>query len=204
MSAKDGDLTKTGEAGKTETGLWVFGYGSLMWRPGFPHLEAVPARLEGYHRQLCVFSSKHRGTHSHPGLVMGLVPGGACLGRAFRIASADRTRVLAYLDDREDGYPYGRRPVTVVLLEDGARVRASIQAETFLPVTSDPRFAGEIDIAEAARYVRQGEGVSGACSAYLAAAIGHLREMGIRDDRLEALYARVIADADGDGDGVSP
>ena len=64
--------------------LWVFGYGSLKWRPGFDFAEQAPARLMGAHRALCVYSVVHRGTHAEPGLVLGLDKGGACRGVVFR------------------------------------------------------------------------------------------------------------------------
>ena len=65
--------------------LWVFGYGSLIWRPGFDYVERLPALLKGAHRALCVFSHSHRGTPDMPGLVLGLDHGGACRGVAFRV-----------------------------------------------------------------------------------------------------------------------
>src|SRR5215469_4449876 len=68
--------------------LWIFGYGSLMWNPGFPHAEAQPALLHGFHRAFCVYSSRYRGTPERPGLVLGLDRGGACKGVAFRVPSA--------------------------------------------------------------------------------------------------------------------
>src|SRR5271168_675067 len=81
--------------------LWVFGYGSLMWRPGFEHLERVPARLTGLHRGLCVYSFVHRGTPEKPGLVLGLDLGGACRGIAYRVAAERRQATLEYLRGRE-------------------------------------------------------------------------------------------------------
>src|SRR5262245_2338593 len=81
--------------------LWVFGYGSLMWRPGFPYLERHPARLIGLHRALCVYSYVHRGTPEKPGLVLGLDRGGACRGIAYRVAAAERDGTLSYLRERE-------------------------------------------------------------------------------------------------------
>src|SRR6202166_5116698 len=70
--------------------LWVFGYGSLMWRPGFDFIEQVPARLIGEHRALCVSSFDHRGTPENPGLVLGLDRGGVCRRIAFRVDDAHR------------------------------------------------------------------------------------------------------------------
>src|ERR1700743_747801 len=81
--------------------LWVFGYGSLMWRPGFEFLEQTSARLIGEHRALCVYSFDHRGTPEKPGLVLGLDRGGACRGIAFRVAAKRRDEVIGYLRERE-------------------------------------------------------------------------------------------------------
>src|SRR5215469_2857398 len=85
----------------TDGDLWVFGYGSLIWNPGFPFLEQVPGRLIGEHRALCVYSWVHRGTPEKPGLVLGLDRGGACQGIAFRVASENRKATVAYLRARE-------------------------------------------------------------------------------------------------------
>src|ERR1700728_4300032 len=89
------------EAELSEADLWVFGYGSLMWRPGFEFVEQVPARLIGEHRALCVYSFDHRGTPEKPGLVLGLDRGGACRGVAFRVAAARRGDTIDYLRSRE-------------------------------------------------------------------------------------------------------
>src|SRR2546423_13816879 len=81
--------------------LWVFAYGSLIWRPGFTHAERLPARLIGAHRALCVYSFVHRGTPERPGLVLGLDHGGACRGIAYLVSAADRASTVAYLRRRE-------------------------------------------------------------------------------------------------------
>ena len=75
--------------------LWVFGYGSLLWRPGFAFQEKQPARVTGLHRSLCVYSFVHRGTPEKPGLVLGLDRGGACRGIAFRVAAKNRAATVA-------------------------------------------------------------------------------------------------------------
>src|SRR5262249_48499647 len=81
--------------------LWVFAYGSLMWRPDFPFAERIEARLVGAHRALCVYSFVHRGTPERPGLVLGLDRGGTCRGIAYRVTAADRSNTIAYLRARE-------------------------------------------------------------------------------------------------------
>ncbi|TIT65075.1 MAG: gamma-glutamylcyclotransferase, partial [Mesorhizobium sp.] len=81
--------------------FWVFGYGSLIWRPGFAHVETRRARLHGYRRSLCVYSFVHRGTRQRPGLVLGLDHGGSCVGLAFRVPGELRDEVIAYLRERE-------------------------------------------------------------------------------------------------------
>src|SRR6201989_3424360 len=103
--------------------LWVFGYGSLMWRPDFEFVERVPARLIGEHRALCVYSFVHRGTPEKPGLVLGLDRGGACRGVAFRVAERNRADTIAYLRAREQVTSVYREVVRSVWLENEARQR---------------------------------------------------------------------------------
>ena len=102
--------------------LWVFGYGSLIWRPGFEYLERAPARMIGLHRSLCVYSFVHRGTPERPGLVLGIDQGGACRGVAYRVAAAKRADTLAYLRAREQ--------VTAVYRETDAHGLARRQARS--------------------------------------------------------------------------
>lgn len=172
--------------------LWVFGYGSLMWRPGFPHCERHVASLHGYHRALCVFSHVHRGTPEAPGLVLGLDRGGRCRGVAFRVAAADAPATLAYLREREQ--------VTAVYLERRVRARLDdgriVPAVTYVVDRGHPQYAGPLPADELLRLVRQGIGVSGANPDYVRATHEHLIEMGVSDPILAAVAAGLAASAD--------
>ncbi len=172
---------------RDDTGdIWVFGYGSLMWRPGFAHRAAAPALLRGYHRAFCVTSYRHRGTRERPGLVLGLDRGGSCRGRAFRVAAADASAVLDYLDERElIDYPYRR--ASVPIRAAGRRVAAL----TYLVDVTDAQYAGRLAPERAAEIIRGAHGISGANSDYLRDLIAHLDELGIPDGPLHAL-ARLV------------
>ncbi len=103
---------------------WVFGYGSLMWRPGFEYLEARPATVHGYHRAFCVYSWTYRGSRESPGLVLGLDRGGSCVGRAYAVPAARMDEVRRYLHDREMEYDVYRQVACQARLADGRRVAA--------------------------------------------------------------------------------
>src|SRR5580704_17394093 len=144
-----------------ETGeLWVFGYGSLMWRPGFAYLERVSARVIGLHRALCVFSFVHRGTPERPGLVLGLDRGGMCRGVAFRVAAAGRAETVEYLRGREQVTTVYLETMRQIELEDAARRR--VRALCYIVDRSHVQYAGRLTLAESLHHVRQGHGKSGA------------------------------------------
>lgn len=169
--------------------LWVFGYGSLMWRPDFPYLEKHPARVSGLHRSLCVYSFVHRGTPEHPGLVLGLDRGGACRGIAFRVAAADRAATIRYLREREQVtsvYVEAMRGVWL-MAEPQRRVRAL----TYVVDRGHPQYAGRLTPDERLHHIRQGHGRSGANRDYVLATVGTLEALGCRDAELHALAARL-------------
>ncbi len=170
---------------------WAFGYGSLMWNPGFAHAAFVTARLDGWHRALCVYSWHYRGTHAAPGLVLGLAEGGECTGRAIGVPLADEAAMLAYLDEREQtNYVYERTRLPVTL-GTGERV----EAWTYIARTDHPQFAGDLPEDEIVRHVLQGVGVGGPCVDYVRNTMAHLVEIGIADARLEAVVRRLDAAA---------
>ncbi|MCX8102243.1 MAG: gamma-glutamylcyclotransferase [Geminicoccaceae bacterium] len=172
--------------------VWIFGYGSLMWRPDFPFRRSAPARLEGWHRALCIRSEHWRGTPERPGCVLGLAPGGSCVGRAFAIAPEEEALILEAVDRRENvrGYLYERRRVPITLLDTGALV----PAWTYLARTEDPRFERDLPRAELLARLRTAEGLGGSNLDYLRETVAHLRELGIREPELEALLAEALAE----------
>lgn len=166
---------------------WVFGYGSLMWRPGFPFAERRAAILHGRRRAFCIYSVHHRGTYERPGLVLGLAPGGACRGAAYRVAEADWAEVHAYLMEREqptETYIEARRTVR---LDDGRRV----EALCFLSDVQHPQWAGALSLARQAELIAGATGLSGKNTDYLRDLVEHLREMGVRDAAMERLLSLV-------------
>jgi cation transport protein ChaC len=162
---------------------WVFGYGSLIWNPGFRHRSTQHARLIGAHRQLCIYSHRHRGTVERPGLVFGLVPGGSCRGMAFEVDAADWAESSAYLREREaDGGVY-REAVRPVRLADGRRVSAL----TFLVDLRHAQYAGPLAPAAQFDLVRAAHGQSGPNADYVRNTARHLADLGMEDARLAPL-----------------
>lgn len=168
--------------------LWIFAYGSLMWRPGFPYAEAQPALLRGYHRSFCLYSHRYRGTPDKPGLVLGLDTGGACRGIAYRIAARNAGRVMAYLWRREMPMRvYACREVKIVV---GGR---AVRACAFVVRRDHPQYAPDLSVARTVELVCQGHGMRGPCHAYLENTVRHLDQLGIPDRRLHAILKRVEA-----------
>jgi glutathione-specific gamma-glutamylcyclotransferase len=173
----------------SEGNLWVFAYGSLMWRPGFPHLERVEARLVGAHRALCVYSFVHRGTPERPGLVLGLDYGGACRGIAYLVSAADRATTVAYLRRREQVtavYRETMRPVW--LISQPAR---RVTALCYVVDRGHPQYAGRLSLDQQLHHVRQGHGRSGANRDYVIATVRALEELGYRETDLHLLAQRL-------------
>jgi cation transport protein ChaC len=167
--------------------LWVFGYGSLMWRPGFAFAERLPARLAGWHRALCVYSHLYRGTEEAPGLVLGLDRGGSCRGVAFRVAGAKAAATIAYLRERELVTYVYRELVRPVVLADGRRVPAVFYAAD----RGHAQYAGALSRAERLALVARGVGVSGPNRDYVLNTLAHLDGMGVRDIELGWIAAHL-------------
>ena len=169
-----------------ETGdLWVFGYGSLMWRPGFDLLERVSARLIGLHRALCVYSFVHRGTPERPGLVLGLDRGGMCRGVAYRVAAASRAETIGYLRAREQVTTVYVESMRQIELEDQARRR--VRALCYIVDRSHVQYAGRLTLAESLHHVRQGHGSSGPNRDYVLETVRALEALGYRESELHLL-----------------
>src|SRR5437763_1620285 len=169
--------------------LWVFGYGSLIWRPGFDYLAREPARLVGAHRALCVLSHVHRGTPERPGLVLGLDQGGACRGIAYRIAAAARLQTVAYLRGREQVTMVYRECVRSVWL-DGMPERR-VPALCYVVDRGHAQYAGRLTIEQQLHLVRQGHGRSGANRDYVLATVRALEALGCGDPALHRLAERL-------------
>ena len=168
---------------------WVFGYGSLMWRPGFAFLERRAAVLHGRRRAFCIYSVHHRGAYTRPGLVLGLAPGGAVRGAAYRVAAQAWPATYAYLLEREQPTETYREAWAPVRLAGGERAAALV----FLSDVNHPQWAGDLDLETQARLIAGAVGLSGRNIDYLRDLVVHLREEGVADRTMETLLARVEA-----------
>ena len=166
--------------------IWVFGFGSLMWNPAFHFVERRTARIHGYHREFCLWARAGRGSPERPGLMLSLESGGSCTGVAYRIA---KHAVTAELDViwRREMFTGAYRPVwTTAHTPQGPEPAIAFSANR-----SHERYVTGLSEADVARYLANGAGKIGRCCDYLFDTVAHLRELGIRDRRLEALEARV-------------
>ncbi|MGF1503247.1 MAG: gamma-glutamylcyclotransferase [Paracoccaceae bacterium] len=179
-----------------EPDLWVFGYGSLIWNPGFAFTECRTARLDGYRRGFALTSIRYRGTPEAPGLVLALdwAPGAICLGRAYRVPRAEARGVAAYLQRREMvNRSYFEIALPVRLLppgkEDGDA--ETVEALTFAVDRTHRQYAGRLPLEDQARIIAHAAGPAGRNAVYLAETAAHLAELGIEDPDIAALDRRV-------------
>ena len=163
--------------------LWVFAYGSLMWRPGFAYSIWRKARLNGWRRRLCIYSHVYRGTPDRPGLVLGLDRGGSCPGVAFLVDAALRESTIRYLREREQATAVYLERFAPVALDTGERVLAL----TYVADPRHPQFVGRLPRSAMLQIVRAGVGNSGDNVAYVTETYDHLRTIGVRDGDLEWL-----------------
>ena len=161
--------------------LWIFGYGSLMWHPDFSYQRKSVGFIRGYHRALCILSTRYRGTSAKPGLVMGLCRGGSCWGMTFRVRAARVHGVLEKLWAREMLRRVYEPRIVPVRVEGGRKVRAL----TFVADAAHPQYVRELDLHGRAALVAQGVGQRGRCTEYIRRTLEHMYELGVTDPHLE-------------------
>lgn len=169
--------------------LWVFGYGSLMWAPGFAYKDKARARVHGYHRALCILSTRYRGTQRKPGLVMGLCRGGSCWGMAFRVEAGRVRSALMRLWRRE----MPRRVYAPRLLQADLHSGRRVRALAFLADPAHPAYVRELDLHGRARLVAQGIGQRGHCVDYIRNTLDEMHAVGVRDPHLERILHAALA-----------
>jgi cation transport protein ChaC len=165
--------------------LWVFAYGSLMWWPGFAHVERASARLNGAHRALCIYSFVHRGTPEKPGLVLGLDRGGACRGIAYRVDKSEREATIAYLRKREQATMIYREVMRTVWLEE--KTPRPVKALCYIVDRSHAQYAGRLTLERQLQLVNQGYGQSGANRDYVIETVKAMETLGYREGDLHRL-----------------
>lgn len=182
-------MTATDER-QRDGALWVFGYASLIWDPGFPFVERQVAVLPDYHRSFCMWSIHHRGTEAEPGLVLALdaAPGAACAGVAFRIDKAEAEAALAGLRARELISSAYFEAVLDVGLEDGRWV----PAVAYVVDRAHPQYCGGLPLERQAQVIARARGGRGPNRDYLVNTAEHLHGLGLPDFELDWLVARVL------------
>ena len=170
--------------------FWIFGYGSLMWNPGFPYEERRHAVLAGFHRRFCIRSTIYRGTPEQPGLVLGIDNGGECHGMAFRVSAEQRDKVLDYLFEREmRAYVYSPTWVSIRIGDKEA------PALTFV-VKRDHRQYVLLPEDEMVQIIASSTGANGSNFEYLENTVHALHELGVPDPALDVLHDQVCAHLD--------
>ena len=173
---------------------WIFGYGSLMWKPGFEFVSQAHARVRGFHRSLCIYSQHHRGTEEQPGLVLGLDRGGSCEGVVFQIDLAKWEATVAYLREREQvSMVYLETIQTVEIL----KTHQKVEALTYVANRGHAQYAGKLSHESLLQHVLQGEGQMGRCTDYVMNTLEHLKQMDIQDKTLEAIGNELSNQTDG-------
>lgn len=176
----------------TDVDLWVFAYGSLMWRPGFEAVERSRATVDGYHRALCIESHRHRGTPERPGLVLGLDEGGSCCGVAFRVEAAVVGGVLSYLRERELVTHVYLETMLPVTLHDGR----TVEAVAYVVDRAHPQYVGLLSPEETLRRISGSVGLAGPNPDYVVNTVLELERLGVADPTLSWLAAALTVRTD--------
>lgn len=161
--------------------FWVFGYGSLIWNPGFDYVERKRATLHGLHRALCIRSWVHRGTRENPGLVLGLDAGGSCNGVAMKVSGINRESVIDYLRGRELVTNVYLECWRTIILEDQEKVEALV----YRADRKHEQYAKGLTLDEQTAIVRQSSGGSGPNDEYVKSTVSAMRDANITDHALE-------------------
>jgi cation transport protein ChaC len=169
-------------------GVWVFGYGSLIWNPAFHFAERRTGTIYGYHRRFCLWTHLGRGCPERPGLVLGLERGGSCRGVAYRVApelGADELEIIRRREMISGAY--------VPRWLEAHTAHGKVRAIAFVINHAHERYARLLPDDEVAQVIATAQGFLGPCADYLINTVDHLAELGIHDRPLERLRDRVAA-----------
>ncbi|MDB5613100.1 MAG: gamma-glutamylcyclotransferase [Devosia sp.] len=177
--------------------VWIFAYGSLIWKPACDFVEMRTGLVRGWHRAFCLgWNNRFRGSDANPGLMLALDRGGACNGVLYRLPTGQIDDNMTKLLEREMGWLPSPFPPRWVNVKSGDRV---IRAITFCIDRNSGRYVSGLSINQIADMLATAVGSRGSMAEYLFATVRHLEDMGIHDphlwqlqslvaDRIEAAY----------------